>query len=223
LGRDLAHTVVVDSTPACSSLHPHNALPVPPWEGDPNDRTLPALLPALWRLSLEPDVRLCLPLQGSYRGRVCVCTVWCASVCVYVCVRVLFCVCGVCVCACVWCVCMCVYRYVCVSVCVCVCVCECSLFCLCVCMCVCVYACVCGLCVCVCVYVYLCARMCVLVCVCPPSTVYTGDGAFSSPQSLSLPSPTSPPELSAFFLAPLTVVLDLDETLVHTAFAVGGG
>lgn len=61
LGRPLARTVLVDDTPLAFLNQPHNGIPVFSFKGDPDDRLLSeAILPLIWNLSRQHDVRLAL-------------------------------------------------------------------------------------------------------------------------------------------------------------------
>jgi import inner membrane translocase subunit TIM50 len=47
LNRNLAHVIIMDSNPDAYMLQPDNAIAVPPWQGDPNDRFLIDIIPFL--------------------------------------------------------------------------------------------------------------------------------------------------------------------------------
>ncbi|CAN3356493.1 mitochondrial import inner membrane translocase subunit Tim50p [Diutina catenulata] len=59
LNRDLAKTVIIDTTPDAYALHPENAIPAKPWDGNPDDRYLIELIPFLEYLATQrvTDVR----------------------------------------------------------------------------------------------------------------------------------------------------------------------
>ncbi|KAG6842106.1 hypothetical protein C0991_002760 [Blastosporella zonata] len=59
LGRPIAHTIILDNSPASYIFHPHNAVPVSSWFNDPHDAELTDLVPFLRDLSGEAvgDVR----------------------------------------------------------------------------------------------------------------------------------------------------------------------
>ena len=57
LGRDLAHTVLVENTPLSFCLQPGNAILVPTWLSDETDSELLNLITLLDELSSAPDVR----------------------------------------------------------------------------------------------------------------------------------------------------------------------
>eukprot|EP00871_Galdieria_phlegrea_P003869 jgi/Galph1/4483/GphlegSOOS_G3135.1 len=47
LGRDLLQVIIVDNSPTAYSLNPYNAIPIPTWIDDENDRCLLDILPVL--------------------------------------------------------------------------------------------------------------------------------------------------------------------------------
>jgi hypothetical protein len=47
LNRDLSKVIILDTNPDCVSLQPENAIILPKWKGDVNDKGLIALLPLL--------------------------------------------------------------------------------------------------------------------------------------------------------------------------------
>jgi hypothetical protein len=57
LGRDLKDVIIVDNSPACYSLQPENAIPIPTWIDDQGDTELTQLIPLLKLLSRVGDVR----------------------------------------------------------------------------------------------------------------------------------------------------------------------
>lgn len=57
LGRDLKQLIIIDNSPLCFSLHMNNAIPIPSWESNSQDRALLHLIPLLSQLSSLPDVR----------------------------------------------------------------------------------------------------------------------------------------------------------------------
>lgn len=57
LDRDMKHIIIIDNSPLCFSLHMNNAIPIPTWEFDSQDRALLHLIPLLSQLSSLPDVR----------------------------------------------------------------------------------------------------------------------------------------------------------------------
>lgn len=56
LGRDLRKVSIVDNSPTCYSLQPHNAIPIKTWRGDPDDTELLDLIPILEALVGVDDV-----------------------------------------------------------------------------------------------------------------------------------------------------------------------
>ncbi|RPA77585.1 NIF-domain-containing protein, partial [Ascobolus immersus RN42] len=65
LNRDLSKTIMIDTNPPAWSRQPSNAVKLPPWKGDPRDKTLIALLPFLEYVAAMSisDVR---PMIESY-------------------------------------------------------------------------------------------------------------------------------------------------------------
>ena len=57
LGRDLKDVIIIDNSPACYSLQPENAIPIPTWIDDQSDTQLTQLIPLLKLLSRVGDVR----------------------------------------------------------------------------------------------------------------------------------------------------------------------
>lgn len=51
LGRDLKCVIIIDNSPICYALQPHNAIPVKMWKDDPADRELWDLIPILYALA----------------------------------------------------------------------------------------------------------------------------------------------------------------------------
>jgi import inner membrane translocase subunit TIM50 len=68
LNRDLSKVIIMDSNPDAYSLQPENAVAVPPWTGDPNDRYLTEIIPFLETLVIMnvADVR---PICQKYYGQ----------------------------------------------------------------------------------------------------------------------------------------------------------
>lgn len=58
LGRSLSKLAILDNSPACYSLHPHNAISVNSWFNDPNDTELLDLLPYMEKIAAASDIRL---------------------------------------------------------------------------------------------------------------------------------------------------------------------
>lgn len=58
LGRDLAHTIIVDNSPHSYIFQPQNALPIGTFIDDMDDRELLELLPLLAKVEGVEDVRL---------------------------------------------------------------------------------------------------------------------------------------------------------------------
>ncbi|KAF9580362.1 mitochondrial inner membrane protein required for protein import, partial [Lunasporangiospora selenospora] len=69
LNRDLSNVIIMDSNPESHSLQPENAIAMEPWEGDPNDTRLMAMIPILEAMATsdESDVRV---LLAKYQGRI---------------------------------------------------------------------------------------------------------------------------------------------------------
>jgi RNA polymerase II subunit A small phosphatase-like protein len=59
LGRELAHTMIIDNSPPSYFFHPENAIPILSWFDDPEDTALRDLIPVLKALASPdvPDVR----------------------------------------------------------------------------------------------------------------------------------------------------------------------
>ncbi|RKP26158.1 HAD-like domain-containing protein, partial [Syncephalis pseudoplumigaleata] len=68
LNRDLSQVIIMDSNPDAYSLQPENAVAVPPWTGDPNDRYLFDIIPFLQTIAetRPTDVR---PILQAYYGK----------------------------------------------------------------------------------------------------------------------------------------------------------
>jgi len=60
LGRDLKQVIIVDNSPTAYSRNPYNAIPIPTWIDDENDRCLLDVLSILKTLIPVPDVRTVL-------------------------------------------------------------------------------------------------------------------------------------------------------------------
>lgn len=56
LGRDLKDVIIVDNSPVCYMLQPHNAIPIRTWRDDVNDRELFDLIPILQSLADVDDI-----------------------------------------------------------------------------------------------------------------------------------------------------------------------
>lgn len=68
LNRDLSKTIIIDTDPAHVKLQPENAIVLPKWKGDPQDKGLVALIPFLEYLAMMgvPDVRTAIK---SFEGK----------------------------------------------------------------------------------------------------------------------------------------------------------
>lgn len=68
LNRDPSKVIVVDTVPEHVRLQPENAIILPKWEGDPNDKGLIAIIPFLESIGIykPPDVR---PILEKYQGK----------------------------------------------------------------------------------------------------------------------------------------------------------
>mmetsp|Transcript_79396 Transcript_79396/g.184238 ORF Transcript_79396/g.184238 Transcript_79396/m.184238 type:complete len:335 (-) Transcript_79396:97-1101(-) len=60
LGRNLKDVIIIDNSPTCYTLQPHNAIPIKTWRDDPNDRELLDLVPILYSLSEVEDITMVL-------------------------------------------------------------------------------------------------------------------------------------------------------------------
>lgn len=60
LGRSLKDSIIVDNSPQSYVFQPINAIPIPSWFDDPEDKALKDLIPVLQHLATVPDVRKCL-------------------------------------------------------------------------------------------------------------------------------------------------------------------
>ncbi|KAJ7126533.1 HAD-like domain-containing protein [Mycena crocata] len=68
LNRPLNTVISLDTNPAHVSTHPENAIVIPPWKGDPNDKGLIAMIPFLESIGIykPQDVR---PILTAYQGK----------------------------------------------------------------------------------------------------------------------------------------------------------
>ncbi|RXW25692.1 hypothetical protein EST38_g162 [Candolleomyces aberdarensis] len=68
LNRDLSKVIVLDTVPDHVKLQSENAVILPKWKGDPNDRGLIAMIPFLESIGIyrPPDVR---PILQAYEGK----------------------------------------------------------------------------------------------------------------------------------------------------------
>ncbi|KAJ7077911.1 HAD-like domain-containing protein [Mycena belliarum] len=68
LNRPLTNVVTLDTNPEHVSTHPENAIIIPPWKGDPNDKGLIAMIPFLESIGIykPQDVR---PILSAYQGK----------------------------------------------------------------------------------------------------------------------------------------------------------
>ncbi|KAJ3309566.1 hypothetical protein HDV04_005949 [Boothiomyces sp. JEL0838] len=64
LGRELKDVIIVDNSPICYMFHPANAIPITGWFDNPNDRELYELLPFLEDLKSIEDVALWTVTRG---------------------------------------------------------------------------------------------------------------------------------------------------------------
>eukprot|EP00929_Paragymnodinium_shiwhaense_P001039 TRINITY_DN101264_c0_g1_i1.p1 TRINITY_DN101264_c0_g1~~TRINITY_DN101264_c0_g1_i1.p1 ORF type:complete len:345 (-),score=72.06 TRINITY_DN101264_c0_g1_i1:211-1245(-) len=60
LGRDLQNVIIIDNSPVCYALQPHNAIPIKTWRDDPSDRELVDLIPILESLARVDDIPMVL-------------------------------------------------------------------------------------------------------------------------------------------------------------------
>eukprot|EP00300_Choanocystis_sp_HF-7_P007942 c15605_g1_i1.p1 GENE.c15605_g1_i1~~c15605_g1_i1.p1 ORF type:complete len:409 (-),score=103.25 c15605_g1_i1:120-1295(-) len=65
LGRDLAHTLIIDNAPVSYLFHPHNAIPCTTWLDDRSDTELLDFLPLLDALASVDDVVAALEKIGA--------------------------------------------------------------------------------------------------------------------------------------------------------------
>ncbi|KAI0986816.1 hypothetical protein GJ496_004770 [Pomphorhynchus laevis] len=63
LGRSLSKLAIIDNSPACYSLHPHNAIPVNSWFDDPNDTELLDILPYMEKIAIANDIRIIISCE----------------------------------------------------------------------------------------------------------------------------------------------------------------
>ncbi|KAJ6591746.1 HAD-like domain-containing protein [Mycena vulgaris] len=68
LNRPLNTVISLDTNPEHVSTHPENAIIIPPWKGDPNDKGLIAMIPFLESIGIykPQDVR---PILTAYQGK----------------------------------------------------------------------------------------------------------------------------------------------------------
>ncbi|KAJ7623368.1 HAD-like domain-containing protein [Roridomyces roridus] len=68
LNRPLNTVISLDTNPEHVSTHPENAIVIPPWKGDPNDKGLIAMIPFLESIGIykPQDVR---PIISAYKGK----------------------------------------------------------------------------------------------------------------------------------------------------------
>lgn len=60
LGRSLKDVIIIDNSPTCYALQPHNAIPIRTWRDDPSDHELLDLIPILSSLAVVEDIPMVL-------------------------------------------------------------------------------------------------------------------------------------------------------------------
>lgn len=66
LGRKVAHSIIIDNSPASYQFHAQNAIGISTWLNDPMDTELRDLIPFLIDLTRVDDVSLVLGLEHDH-------------------------------------------------------------------------------------------------------------------------------------------------------------
>jgi len=66
LGRDVKDCIIIDNSAQSYDSHPQNAIPIPSWFSDKNDKELKNLIPVLMKLKDVEDIATCLDADKGY-------------------------------------------------------------------------------------------------------------------------------------------------------------
>merc|ERR1719357_434637 len=67
LGRDVKDCIIIDNSAQSYDSHPNNAIPIPSWFSDKNDKELANLLPVLMKLKDVEDIGKVLDANKGYQ------------------------------------------------------------------------------------------------------------------------------------------------------------